>query len=483
MTAGDPPVGSLVPFAAFVDEDTESCLCLVVGYAKRDGLIARVTNEAGRQIMMSPALGDLLHLRYVDLGLQPGQAGDRPRLVRRIAADLMAAQETAGRSHFALVVIAKSAMDIEELLGSCAAEPFLVGLRMRFAGIASFDDRTPGNDLMDIISSPAGSWRNETELIDALRQRCEELPRYFAARGEPGLTRAELAALRQDHARPAADGDGSAGDIGGAADETAVADVLDDAPEATGTAFDQDAAPADDADGAPTGSGAARLAGLRAARWLPGGPRRRGKDAAEAGDPDAAAPEVPVRTAMGLVYLLTVVDQDATADPALGRLRAALLDLDGRLAAQSFCEYQVRVIHGGDGRLRGELQGAGGLARRSAKRPVKTAGDFAAVLKRIRGSLRRDRVLVKTMATAAGLAVAPPAVVIFTADPPMPDPGAAAAFGDLASEAMVVWVVPDGLEGLVSRAFGAACGAAVLGEHQAVADEIIDMMHGDVFAS
>lgn len=500
--AGDPLAGGLGPFAAAVDDDTEGCLCLVVGYAKRDGLIARVTSEAGRRIMMSPALGDFLQLRYVDLGLRPGQAGDRSRLVRRIVADLMAAQETAGRSHFALVVIAKSAVAIEELLGSCAADPFLVGLRTRFAGVASFDDRTPGNGVMDIMTSPAGSWRNETELIDALRQRCEELPRYFAARGEPGLTRAELAALRRDHARPAADAGGQEGDDGGVQDQTAAPDVLDDEPQAAGTAADQDPAPVAAAGDVPAGSVAGRLAAMRASRWLPGVPGRRGKEAADADDPDAAAPdaaapdapapdavpdaavpEAPARTAMGLVYLLMVVDQHAAADPALGRLRAALLDLDRRLAAESACEYQVRAIHGGDDRLRGELQGAGRLARRSAKRSVRTAGDFAAVLKGIRGSLRRDRGLVQTMATAAGLTVVPPTVVIFTADPPMPDLGGAAVFGDLAAEAMVVWVVPEKLEGLVSPAFGAASGAAVLGENQAVADDIVDLMHAGVFAS
>ena len=181
--------------------------------------------------MMSPALGDFLQLRYVDLGPRPGQAGDRSRAVRRIVADLMAVQETAGRSHFALIVIAKSAMTIEGLLGSCAAEPFLAGLRMRFAGIASSDDREQGNGFVDITSSPAGSWRNERELVDALRQRCEELPRYFAARGEPGLTRAELAALRHAHAQPAAEGDEPEGDVGDAPDETPVPDVLDDCPK------------------------------------------------------------------------------------------------------------------------------------------------------------------------------------------------------------------------------------------------------------
>lgn len=473
MTADDPRTGGLGPFAAIVDDDTESCLCLVVGYAKKDGLIARVTAEAERRVMMSPALGDFLQLRYVDLGLRPGQAGDRSRLVRRIVADLMAAQETAGRSHFALVVIAKSAMTVEELLGSCAAEPFLVGLRMRFAGVASSDDRNQGNDVMDITSSPAGSWRNERELVDALRQRCEELPRYFAARGEPGLTRAELAALRRAHVQSAAEGDDQEGDVGEARDETPVPDVLDDAP--------QDAAPVDAADSAPTESAAGRLSAIRA-RWLPRGPWRRGKQVAKADDRGAAAPEGAARTAMGLVYLLMIVEQDTAADPALGRLQAALLGVDKRLAAQAFCKYQVRVIRGSDDHLRGELQDAGKLVRRVAKQSVRT-GDFTAVLKGIRGSLNRDRGLVQTTATAAGLTVAPPTVVIFAADPPIADLGAATVFADIAAEARVVWVVPGKLEGLVSPAFGTAGGAAVLGEHPAVADEILDMMHDGVFAS
>ena len=166
--------------------------------------------------MLSPALGDFLQLRYVDLGPRPDPADDRSRPVRRIVADLMTAQETAGRSHFALIVIVKSATTIEELLGSCAAEPFLTQLRMRVAGIASTDDRQHGNCSADITSSPEGTWRDEKNLIDALRQRCEELPRYFAARGEPGLTRARLAALRHDHALAAAEGDGPGGDAGSA---------------------------------------------------------------------------------------------------------------------------------------------------------------------------------------------------------------------------------------------------------------------------
>ena len=479
MTAGEPLAGRRADLA---DDGTEGCVCLVAGYAKKDGLIAKVTAEAERRVTMSPALGDFLQLRYVDLGPQPGQVGDRSRPVRRIVADLMTAQETAGRSHFALIVIAKSAATIEEMLGSCAAEPFLARLRLRLAGIASADDRAKESGGAEITCSPEGSWRDERELVDALHQRCEELPRYFAARGEPGLTRAELAAIRHDHARPPAGGDGPEGDAGHAPGELPAPDLLDEVPGAAGTAAGPDAASAGTAGNAPAGSAPGRLSAVSVFRWRPGIPWRRGKQAAEAGHPGAVAPAAPERTAMGLVYLLMLLDQDAAADPELDRLQAALLDLDRRLAAQAFCGYQVRVIHGRDGDLRGELHDAGKLGRRAAKRLVKT-GDFTAVLKVIRSSLRRDCELVQTIATAAGLTAAPPAVVIFTADPPIADLGAAAIFGDLAAEAKVVWVVPGTLEGLLSPAFGAAGGATVLGEHQAVASEILDVMHGGVLAS
>lgn len=477
--AGDPPAGRLGPSAMLADDDTESCLCLVAGYAKSDGLIARVTTGAERQVMMSPALGDFLQLRHVDLGPRPGPDGERSRPVRRIVADLMAAEETAGRSHFALVVIAKSATTIEELLISCAAEPFLAGLRIRFAGIASSDDRSQCEGFADITSSPKGRWRDERELIDALRQRCEELPHGFAARGEPGLTRAELVALRQAHQQPAADGAGPEDGTGGTPDQTPVPDILDGVPVAAGLASGPGVAPADaldDADGAPAESAAGRLTVGRASSWLPGVPWRRRRQAAKPGDPDtdaSAAQAEPAPEAMSLVYLLMIVDQNATADPAAARLQAALLEVDRRLAAEPSCGYQIRVIHGGDGYLRGELQDAGRLGRRAAKRLVKT-GDFAAVLKGIRGSLRRDRGLIQAIATAAGRTVAPPAVVIFTADPPMADLDATTVFHDIAAEATVVWVVPGKLEGLVSPAFGAVCGVAVLGEHQAVADEVLD---------
>ena len=152
MTPND-PLSPGDPAAGYDDDNTEACRCLVVGYAKDDGLIARVAAEAGRRVTLSPALGDFIELQHVDLGPQPGQVGDRFRPVRRIVAGLMTERETAGRNHFALIVIAKSAVDIEGLLGSCAADPFLAGLRMRFVGIASFDDRQEPMHIADLLRS------------------------------------------------------------------------------------------------------------------------------------------------------------------------------------------------------------------------------------------------------------------------------------------------------------------------------------------
>ena len=117
------------------------------------------------------------------------------------------------------------------------------------------------------------------------------------------------------------------------------------------------------------------------------------------------------------------------------------------------------------------------------KRSVRTE-DFTAVLKVVRSSLRHDSELVQSQATAEGLSVAPPVVIIFfTADPPMAEPGAATVFADLAAEARVVWVVPRKLEGLVSPAFNRECSVTVLGEHQAVADDILDAISGNALAS
>ena len=186
--------------AGLAGDDSESCLCLVASYSKRAELIAKVAAETEQRVNLSPVLGDFLALRYLDLGPEPGQVGDRQRPVRKVAAELRAAAFAAGRNHFALIVIDKSATTIEQVLASCGAEPFIAGFRMRLAGIASNDDRTDSGCHADIVASPNGAWSDPANLVAALHRQCEDLLRYFAARREPGLTPVEIDTLKRAYA-------------------------------------------------------------------------------------------------------------------------------------------------------------------------------------------------------------------------------------------------------------------------------------------
>jgi hypothetical protein len=460
-------------------DDAEACCCIVAGYARRAGLIASVTAEADKLIARSPVLGDFLRLRFVDLGPEPGQAGDRYRPVRRIAEELRQEPADAARNHFALIVIDKSASAIEEVLSSCGADPYLAGLRVRTAGIASQDDRDGAARVADITASPSGTWNRESDLADALYRQCENLLSYFAARGEPGLTPAEFAALSQPQQpqRPQPPGEPPDPAAGPAEDV-----LPDDLLEGSGGGYGNTAVTA----GQPTLTGAAALTGTTALPgrgmlgWLPRFPRyrRRGPDPAGQGAAGlglAVQPVIPPPRTVGLVSLLIAADPDATTDAGFGRLRAVPLAVDQRLAAQYDCGYRVRLVHGDEGRLRGELDAAGQLRGRRARRLVR-AGDFAVLFRGLRAMQRRDAALMQPAAAAMGLDMARPAVVVCTADPPLADGGTVIALRELALEATVVWVLPWDREKLISPALRNIPGVAVVTEHQSAAEDIWDAL-------
>jgi hypothetical protein len=449
--------------ADLADDDSQHCLCLVASFSRRAELIAKVTAEVEHRVSLSPVLGDSLALRFVDLGPEPGQAGDRHRPVRKVAAELAAPGSAAGRSHFGLIVIDKSASTIEQVLASCGAEPFLAGFRMRFAGIASNDDRAGDGPHGDIVASPHGAWRDPADLVAALHRQCEELLRYFAARREPGLTPAELDTLKRGY-DPA--DDDAAGPTG---DETAgPADVLDPATPVTWPRPAAEGPPAPvppvepDAEGRPAN---ARPAGVMS-RMLSEAPWRRRTQT----EPDGAAPSA----AVGLVYLLTLAEPNTDRDQALPGLRDVLQAVDSNLAGRPDCAYEVRLVHGDDHRLRGDRQPAGLLSRRALRRDLRVTR-FDEVLTSVRALLQRDLAEIGTAAGGIGVQVVRPAVILVAADPPIADRHSVVAFGELAAEATVIWLVPRKTEGLVNPAFGEQAPALVLTESQSAADRICDI--------
>jgi hypothetical protein len=446
-------------------DDSQHCLCLVASYNKRAELIAKVTAEVEHRVSLSPVLGDSLVLRYLDLGPEPGQAGDRQRPVRKVAAELRGFGAAAGRSHFGLIVIDKSASTIEQVLASCGAEPFLAGFRMRFAGIASNDDRADDGPRADIVASPHGAWRDPADLVAALHRQCEELLRYFAARREPGLTSAELDILKRTY--ESADDDGAP--VPAFDQDAGPADVLDPATPVTWLPPSADDLPAPvpavetGAEGRPV---PARLAGV-VSRLLPEAPWRRRTQAA----PDAAEPPA----GLGLLYMLTLAEPGMSRGPALDGLQDVLQAVDNDLAIQRGCAYEVRLVHGNDDRLRGERQPAGLLTRR-ALRQAFAVSRFDEVLTSVHAALRRDLAEIGTAAVSIGVHVARPAVVLVTTDPPIADRRSVVALRELAAEATVIWLVPRKTEGLVNPVFGDRAPAIVLTGSESAADRICEIV-------
>jgi hypothetical protein len=461
--------------AGLAGDDSESCFCLVASYSKRAELIAKVTAETEQRVSLSPVLGDFLALRYVNLGPEPGKVGDRQRPVGKVVAELRTAVVTAGRNHFALIVIDKSAATIEQVLASCGAEPFLAGFRMRLAGIASNDDRTDGSRHADIVASSNGAWSDPADLIAALHRQCEDLLPYFAARREPGLTPVELDTLKRTYA-PADDHD-----VANSADcqATAPIDLLDPASPAP------QSPPSD----TPASSGPmsaptpplippvpgrlptpARLVGA-ASRLLLTAPWRRGHPSPPSTPLAATIP--PGR--VGLVYFLTLTEPGMGDGLEQDRLQAVLRDVDKDLAAQPNCAYQVKLLHGSDDELRGERQLAGLLNRRVVRRSVEVT-HFDEVVRSVHAALRHDLAAVGNTATGIGVPVARPAVVLLTTDPPIADHRSMIAFGELAAEATIIWLLPRKTEGLVNPVFGDRGPAAVLGESDSVADRICEII-------
>lgn len=471
--------------AALVDPDSEGCLCIVASYASAAALIADVTKAAASRIMMSPSLGDFLQLRFVDLGPRPGQSDDRSYAVQKVTDELLHADISAGRNYYALLVVDRSAAAIDRVLGSCASAPFLAALRMQFGGIASTDDRSPAEDeddraLADIVTSPTGAWRDINDLVDVVRQHGEKLLRYFAARHEPGLSPGELDLLRKRTGQPA--GDMARADSQGAVegadvrpDVLALEEVL--APRVTGKQMSS--GPHDEAeqDTGPdvTPRPSQRNPERSVIRWLPTIRRSRrhqpGAEGGDGGDP-ACAPDT-----RGLAYLLITGDEISAEDPAISRLRSAVLEVDKKLATVPGTEYQVRLLYGDDEALRGGLRPAGQLGRRDVKRSV-AATDFASVLQQIRALVCRDLTSAKAVSQLTGQLVARPAVVLFTVDPPLADSVTIDVFRGFITEASVTWVVPRNAELLVSPGFMEAPGARLIIDHEAVADDVSAALGG-----
>ena len=471
------------------DPDSEGCLCIVASYSDLAPAVGPMAAEAAKRIMMSPALGDFIELRFTDIGSRPEHTGEHGDEAMAVLTDQAVAVLTdqlirpasgVGRNFFALVVADTSAATAERLLGDCAAVPAVAGLPIRFRGIASSDDRplAPGRGHgVEMVVSPAGSWSREA-FVDELRSYGEELLRYFATGHDPGIGRDELDVLRS----------GNGQETVTLAEAVAAPDILTPQPvtaqppdprvpeggqaaEEAPRKLEQPTRPPEAASRAPEPSPAAeatsrelvpaqppqsRRLGRPMARW------RRGHEA----EYEAGAAET---RASGLVYLIT---GDISSDHTAWHMgRSMLLDIDDKIAATPPFAYKVRALQIGQDSVQGALRAAGQLSRRDIKKPVSDA-DFAAVLGSIRTMLKIDRAAIQAPARP----MAWPAVVFFAADPPLADTATAEVYRELAQEATIIWVVPRDSADLMAPVFAEAPDTMLLIYHQEVGGEVVSLL-------
>ena len=68
---------------ALRETDSEECLFIIGSYSDVAPTVGSAAAEAAARIMMSPALGDFIELRFVDIGPRPEQAGKPTAAVSR----------------------------------------------------------------------------------------------------------------------------------------------------------------------------------------------------------------------------------------------------------------------------------------------------------------------------------------------------------------------------------------------------------------
>jgi len=505
MTTSHPDALPAISGEMILGEDTAGCVCVVASYVAVASLVSAATEDAGRRVMMSPALGDFVELTFVSIGPEPGQSGDRSAAVRRLTKSVLESDSQAGRSYFAVVVADPSAAEVERVLIECANSPFLAQLPIHLHGIAAREDRSNARNIVgsrQVAVADPGGWGQEY-LVGELRRYADGLMRYFAA-GQEGLSRSALDSIRaryEDYAvrehgeespvpsvaaaaetpalptssgvsgpvvvspSPAA-GPLIPGPPSSAAQPSPPADVQLRRPDSLAQAVPgvPAYAPAVQAEIQQLPAARPRLGRLLNPRW------HRARPPEPAAADQAVAPRVSA-----LAYLLVVGDEIADDPAAWQRSRTALLTVDEKIASLRQATYSVRLLQGNELALRGETRPAGQLSRRDVKAPVSDA-DFAGVLAELRTITRRD--FAHSTKPAAR-----PAVIFFVSEPPLADSVTAEAFCELAGQATVIWVIPKELMDLMSSVFTNCDGVHVVEDGDSATDDIADVLNANTIAA
>lgn len=519
--------------------DLENCLVVVASYASSATLVESVAAEAAQRVMLSPVLAAFIDLRFVHLGPATERGERSPALSRITSQLLQPRPGTGRSFFSVVVLDKLATAAEAVLRDCAASPFLdELPLQLRGIASIEDRATVSGPHGSEILVSPKGKWQRE-ELVRELRRYADELLHELAGARQEGVNSARLTELHDHYRSHAAqeraviartetaiasfptnpdptlgNGDG-AGDQPGPTPAPPAPDALDPvaapaelAPEPAPTlvapvppeAVRNDSAPqesarqqpeettrtmmpaisgpaaspADDGEAEPTGAGAVARPMLREAlprlshllpqvRW-PHPARGAG------GTADRLEP-----TTTGLVYLLLTGDENIGDRDEWSRARTVMLEVDRTLAALPQVACNVRVLHGNEQELRGDLRQAGQLRKRDLRGAVADLY-FADVLPEIGKVLRRDQ----GNCGAPDRPLNRPAVVFIAPEPPLADSAAVECLRALATEASVAWVVPRSQVDLISDSFKGL--GSVLTDFETLADDVAALVTPDASA-
>lgn len=463
------------------EPDSQGCLLVVTSYADLAAVIEPVVALAATRIASSPMLGDFIEIRYVNSGPRPSGSEHHDGATSRLVIDLTCPATGAAENYFALAVIDQSAASVSQLLADCAADPVIIRLGTKSRGFAIVDDQLPGfhrgktDDQAwtpDIVLSPPGGWTKKT-LTDGLWRYANQLLTDIAAADQPGLRPAQLASIRAEDdripvPRPEVADEDLVLDLRPAPAEPEQAEP-EQAEAQSSQPRQSRAAPAPDG-GEPTPDAQPR----QRFTWppIPRWPAiRRGADAESAGPAHPpAAKRVAYPPQAVLLFMSLFGGSGVGQQDGWRQARSVLLEIDERIAAAPTLGYWVRAFRGAEQAPHSELRPAGQLSRRDL-RPPDRGLDFGPLLHAVLTALTRD---MRTTRRSAVI-TARPAVIFFPVTAPLADAVSMRAYTELTERALVMWIVSEQVNKLISPDFGIG-GARTFVDQPDVSEEICELL-------
>lgn len=469
------------------EPDSQGCLLVVTSYADLADVIEPIVAIAATRIASAPMLGDFIEIRYVSSGPRPSESEDRDEATSRLVIDLTCPATGAAENYFALAAVDESATSISRLLADCAADPVIIQLRTKSRGFAIEDGKEPGLGRAnpgdqawtpDIVLSPPGGWTKKT-LTDALWHYANQLLVDIASAGTPGLQPAQLARIRAEDDRipvPRRE----------VPDDDLVLDLRP--PPAPDQAAPDQAAPAPGGDPTPDVLPRQRFARPLIPRWPAS--RRAGPEAASrdpaaqsvAGSAAALGNPQPAKQVAysppAMLLFMTLFGSSTGQQDCWRQSRSVLLKIDERMAVTPALGYWVRAFSAAEKLPHSELKPAGQLSKRDLRRPDRSL-DFGPLLRTVLMTLTRD---MRTTRRSAAV-TAKPAVIFCPVAAPLADAVSMRAYTELTERALVLWIVSEQVNTLLSPDFGAG-GARTFVDQPDVSDEISELLvaHADVRA-